>query len=927
MFITDKKELKKYESKHRKWQGIPSIEVTKNGRIFSTFYSGGITEEIGNYVVLLKSDDGVNFSEPIAVAYMEDHRCYDPTLWIDPLGRLWLMWGLMPDHALYGVICDDPDAKELVWGKEFVIGYDVMMNRPTVLSSGEWLFPIAVWDKNIGIGKLPRSQQSESGAFVYVTKDCGKTFEKLGGTVVEKRVFDEHMTLELKDGRLMMLVRTAYGIGVSYSEDKGKTWSKGEDSGIGGPCSRFHIKRLKSGRVLLVNHYNFRGRNNMTAMLSDDDCKTWKYKLLIDERNLVSYPDAVEAEDGFIYITYDRERGAFYSTWDNSVKDHAREILMAKITEEDIIQGKLVNPESKLKCIISKLTSTFGFEYIPEEPNRLSDIDLAHLLLAKYPDDIVSKIFDYYPVSCENMQKLETERLDNLVEKLSQCNADEKLSAVIGIISLVRSVSSSTIKEFPIVNTVKCVILDNVKYDLSLREIAEKTGISMYYMMHSFKKEMGITITEYKTQLKIAHAKTMLVNTDQTVTSIALGCGFENSSYFSKLFMRHVHISPTGYRKMMREKINGIPEGFRNIIDKDILLYDMVDHMTLLDRENMTEIYGSEAVKTYAVSLPDDKYSFLHETAIIEYHGKLFSAWYNNEKLELQGRCPIRFAISGDNGKTWSAPEVVADDPSGKILYCPPIFGISDGNLYMMLNQMVSADHMHSLDLYIYNEDKNSFEMLWSRPIPFKLNTNVYTLPNGKLMIPGRVAELDGFPTTPAVLVSDSGRMDSEWRVIKVQENGLLPEGTSYVHPEPSIIIHENKLYLFVRNDLRQFQIVYLSEDLGETWSKPIVHDIHFSNSKTYSGTLSDGRNYIIGNIQPAREKLAMYISEPGTMNFNKCIVLQDGYNKELEYGHVWHYPCAYEYDGKLYVIYTVNIVRDWQKRGAVVSVIDINKI
>ena len=42
MLITDKNELKKYTTEHRIWQGIPSIEVTKGGRIFSTFYSGGI---------------------------------------------------------------------------------------------------------------------------------------------------------------------------------------------------------------------------------------------------------------------------------------------------------------------------------------------------------------------------------------------------------------------------------------------------------------------------------------------------------------------------------------------------------------------------------------------------------------------------------------------------------------------------------------------------------------------------------------------------------------------------------------------------------------------------------------------------------------------------------------------------------------------
>ena len=90
MFITEENSLKKYGTPYRLWQGIPGIEVTKKGRIFSTFYSGGIKEEVNNFVVLLKSDDGIYFGEPIAVVFEEGYRCYDPCLWIDPLGRLWL---------------------------------------------------------------------------------------------------------------------------------------------------------------------------------------------------------------------------------------------------------------------------------------------------------------------------------------------------------------------------------------------------------------------------------------------------------------------------------------------------------------------------------------------------------------------------------------------------------------------------------------------------------------------------------------------------------------------------------------------------------------------------------------------------------------------------------------------------------------------
>jgi hypothetical protein len=52
VLITDCSQLKKYGTAYRLWQGIPGIEVTRKGRIFLTFYSGGTKEEIGNYVVL-----------------------------------------------------------------------------------------------------------------------------------------------------------------------------------------------------------------------------------------------------------------------------------------------------------------------------------------------------------------------------------------------------------------------------------------------------------------------------------------------------------------------------------------------------------------------------------------------------------------------------------------------------------------------------------------------------------------------------------------------------------------------------------------------------------------------------------------------------------------------------------------------------------
>ena len=354
MLITDKSRLENFSAPYRLWQGVPSIAITKKGRIFVAFYTGGTHEGIGNYSLLLKSDDGVHFGEAIAAVYDAAHRAFDPCLWLDPLGRLWFVWAWAPEHAVYASICNDPDAEALSWSEPRVIGADVMMNKPTVLSTGEWLFPMAVWHRSICKGVFLSDKKDEDRrAFAYQTADEGKNFVRLGGADIPKRNCDEHMILERRDGSLAMYIRTTYGIGVSYSYDRGLTWTEGEDSGLGGPNSRFYIGRLQSGRVLLINHHETNTRNNLTALLSEDEGKTWKYKLLLDER-FVSYPDACQDENGYIYVVYDYERGCAVKSLKEAYAN-AREVVYAKFTEEDVIQGALVSEESKLKCTVTRL--------------------------------------------------------------------------------------------------------------------------------------------------------------------------------------------------------------------------------------------------------------------------------------------------------------------------------------------------------------------------------------------------------------------------------------------------------------------------------------------------------------------------------------------------------------------------------------------
>lgn len=360
----------KYADSHRAWQGIPGIERTSNRRLWATWYSGGTGEGPVNFVLLARSDDdGATWSAPeLAVDPTDPVRAYDPCLWTDPQGRLWLFWAQSASlwdgrGGVWAIVSDDPDADKPKWSAPRRISDGVMMNKPTVLSNGDWLLPVSGWRfkkprieeglQRMGYGAAreaarawARSPGDRGGSMVFTSSDQGKTFSFRGQALVKHPQHDEHMVVERKDGSLWMLIRTTYGIGESVSRDGGATWSTGGPTDIPHPVTRFHIRRLRSGRLLMVRHVpdaeNKKLRTNLTAFLSDDDGRTWQGGLLLDGRDHVSYPDAVESEDGVLYIIYDRERRA------------AKEILLARVREEDILAGKVVTEGSQLQMLVNK---------------------------------------------------------------------------------------------------------------------------------------------------------------------------------------------------------------------------------------------------------------------------------------------------------------------------------------------------------------------------------------------------------------------------------------------------------------------------------------------------------------------------------------------------------------------------------------------
>ncbi len=338
---------------------IIGIERTPKGRLWACWVGNGDSPN-GFFMLATSDDGGAKWSKPRAVIDPTDPpnapqcRSLVGNLWTDPLGRLWLFF----DQSLgyfdgrggdWFIRCDDPDADEPVWTKPVRFADGCTLNKPTVLSNGDWLLPVSLWTRDrIGPAVLKEAHHDLDAirmANVFASSDQGKTWTRRGGVAFPGTDFDEHMIVELRDGRLWMLAR-AKGISESFSSDNGATWSEPQPCAIQNLSARFFIRRLASGKLLLVKNgpieTKLPRRSSLTAFLSDDDGKTWSKGLLLDDRAEVSYPDGFQAPDGTIHILYD---------WNRHTD---AEILLAKFREEDVLAGKFQSPGAKTRILVNK---------------------------------------------------------------------------------------------------------------------------------------------------------------------------------------------------------------------------------------------------------------------------------------------------------------------------------------------------------------------------------------------------------------------------------------------------------------------------------------------------------------------------------------------------------------------------------------------
>lgn len=196
------------------------------------------------------------------------------------------------------------------------------------------------------------------------------------------------------------------------------------------------------------------------------------------------------------------------------------------------LSPKLIN---EIYHYYSNHNSSIEFFEVPQsKANSRTDF-----LLAK-----ISYLYEHNPIAFN-------QQMENLFIRVSELIVQEQTNIDTKFLKL-NIIKRTTQKElYKLITKTRDYLNDNFKENLSLDMISRDIGISKYYLHRLFTEVNGVTPLGYLTRIRIEHAKAKLQHSTDTISEIAIVCGFDNISYFSNTFKNIIGLSPTQYRKKL----------------------------------------------------------------------------------------------------------------------------------------------------------------------------------------------------------------------------------------------------------------------------------------------------------------------------------------------------------------------------------------
>lgn len=160
---------------------------------------------------------------------------------------------------------------------------------------------------------------------------------------------------------------------------------------------------------------------------------------------------------------------------------------------------------------------------------------------------------------------LSKKELEGLTALLNQIGENHSLTSIIDLLcdlstkeALPLSVevfpSQKPSKDSTRLKTVLHFIQLKYLQPLTLKDVAASIHLSESAFSKFFSREMGKPFTTYLNELRIAHSCRLLIETDKPISYVAHASGFENLSYFNRVFLQQKKIYPTALRKIKKGK-------------------------------------------------------------------------------------------------------------------------------------------------------------------------------------------------------------------------------------------------------------------------------------------------------------------------------------------------------------------------------------
>ena len=308
-----------------------TIVETRRGDLVSAYFGGTYERNPDCCIwVNIKKKGKGEWSAPILAADgMVDGvktACWNPVLTEMPNGELWLFYKVGKSVADWtGWLAKSKDGGR-TWSKgeklpDRFLG--PIKNKPLLLnnklicgSSTEnngWRFHVEIYDLKTKEWQYVGPVESTRAYPTDIAPTPEGSDIPVEGT---KRPIDciQPSILQLKDGRLQVLMRTRNGkIATSFSSDEGQTWEPVTLTDIPNNQSGTDAVTLRDGRhVLIYNNFETlpgtkKGpRTPLSLAVSDDDGKTWRHVLTLEDSPVgqYSYPSIIEGRDGTLHMVY-----------------------------------------------------------------------------------------------------------------------------------------------------------------------------------------------------------------------------------------------------------------------------------------------------------------------------------------------------------------------------------------------------------------------------------------------------------------------------------------------------------------------------------------------------------------------------------------------------------------------------------------------